>query len=133
MASRARGRCGPRCGQEVSPDRDAPFETLLRRLREAAGLTQDELATRAGLTAKGISDLERGARRRPYPHTMRALAEALQLSDHDRAGLIEAVPRRGATIDPAGTAADPARSASRPASGAREVASAFGPRRRSPR
>jgi predicted ATPase/DNA-binding XRE family transcriptional regulator len=108
----------------VSPDREARFGARLRRLREAAGLTQDELATRAGLTAKGISDLERGARRRPYPHTVRVLAEALQLSDHERAGLIEAVPRRDPSIDPAGTAADPARSASRAASGTREIASA---------
>ncbi|MGH3146314.1 MAG: helix-turn-helix domain-containing protein, partial [Rubrobacter sp.] len=47
----------------------SPFGTRLRRLRKAAGLTQEELADRAGLTARGISDLERGARKRPYPHT----------------------------------------------------------------
>ena len=35
---------------------------LLRRYREAAGLTQETLAQRAGLSARGISDLERGAR-----------------------------------------------------------------------
>ena len=68
--------------------------TLLRQLRDAAGLTQEELASRAGLTAKAVSALERGARKRPYPHTVRALAEALDLSDDERAALIEAVPRR---------------------------------------
>jgi DNA-binding XRE family transcriptional regulator len=47
--------------QQVSPDRNAPFGARLRRLREATGLTQEELATRAGMSAKGISDLERGA------------------------------------------------------------------------
>ncbi len=36
----------------------APFGARLRRLREAAGLTQEELAERAGLTAKGISGLD---------------------------------------------------------------------------
>jgi DNA-binding XRE family transcriptional regulator len=38
------------------------FATLLQRYRLAAGLSQDELAERAGLSARGISDLERGAR-----------------------------------------------------------------------
>jgi predicted ATPase/DNA-binding XRE family transcriptional regulator len=74
---------------------DAPFGARLRRLREAASLTQEELATRAGLTAKGISDLERGARQRPYPHTVRSLADALGLSEDERAALFAAVPKRG--------------------------------------
>ena len=58
----------------------APFGARLRRLREAAGLTQEELAQEAGLTARGISDLERGVRKRPYPHTVRSLSEALDLT-----------------------------------------------------
>ena len=74
---------------------DAPFGARLRWLRAAASLTQEELAVRAGLTAKGISDLERGARQRPYPHTVRSLADALGLSEHERAALFAAVPRRG--------------------------------------
>jgi transcriptional regulator with XRE-family HTH domain len=69
----------------------------LQRLREAAALTQEELAQRAGLTAKGISDLERGARRRPYPHTVRSLADALELAEDERAALFAAVPKRGGT------------------------------------
>ena len=73
---------------------DAPFGAHLRRLRGAAGLTQEELAERAGLTAKGISDLERG-RRRPYPHTVRSLADALGLSEEERGSLFAAVPKRG--------------------------------------
>jgi len=43
---------------------DAPlsqFGELLRRYREAAGLTQEELAQAAGLTAKGVGALERAA------------------------------------------------------------------------
>ena len=74
---------------------DAPFGAQLRQLREAASLTQEELAARAGLTAKGISDLERGARQRPYPHTVRSLADALGLSEDERTALFAAVPRRG--------------------------------------
>ncbi|MDQ3926428.1 MAG: helix-turn-helix domain-containing protein [Actinomycetota bacterium] len=72
-----------------------PFGAHLRQLREAAGLTQEELAARAGMSAKGISDLERGARQRPYPHTVRSLADALGLSVGERAALFAAVPRRG--------------------------------------
>ena len=72
----------------------ASFGERLRQLREAAGLTQEELASRAGLTAKAVSALERGERRRPYPHTIRSLADALGLSEHERAALAEAVPRR---------------------------------------
>jgi len=53
------------------------FGAQLRWLREAAGLTQEELAERAGLTAAGVSALERGHRRRPYPHTVRVLSAAL--------------------------------------------------------
>ena len=36
---------------------------LLLRYRMAAGLSQEDLAERAGLSRRGISDLERGARR----------------------------------------------------------------------
>ena len=43
----------------------------MRQLREMAGLTQEELAERAGLTGKGIASLERGRSRRPYPQTVR--------------------------------------------------------------
>jgi transcriptional regulator with XRE-family HTH domain len=39
------------------------FGSLLRRYRTSAGLTQEELAERAGLSRRGIADLERGARR----------------------------------------------------------------------
>src|SRR3712207_152412 len=65
------------------------------RLRDAAGLTQEELAERAGLTAKGISDLERGRRRHPYPHTVRSLADALDLSEDEHTALVSSVPSRG--------------------------------------
>ena len=78
-----------------------PFGTRLRRLRESAGLTQEELAAEAGLTARGISDLERGVRKRPYPHTVRSIAGALNLSEDDRATLLASVPRRSSIAAPA--------------------------------
>ena len=79
----------------------------MRRLRNAAGLTQEELAERAGLSAKGVSDLERGKRRRPYPHTVRSLADALGLSEDERGSLFAAVPKRGGAADLAAPAAVP--------------------------
>ena len=70
------------------------FGARLRALRDAASLTQEELASRAGLTAKAVSALERGERKRPYPHTVRSLSDALDLSDEQRASLLAAVPNR---------------------------------------
>ena len=71
------------------------FGSRLRGLREAAGLTQEQLALRAGLSPRAISALERGERRRPYPHTVRTLADALALSEEGRASLLATLPERG--------------------------------------
>ena len=51
---------------------------LLRRERLARGLTQEELAERARLSARAVSDLERGVKRAPRPDTLRRLAAALR-------------------------------------------------------
>ena len=82
--------------RDTAPQQGAPFGARLRRLREAAGLTQEELASKAGLSATAVSVLERGERRRPYPHTVRSLADALGLSEVERASLLAAVPKRSA-------------------------------------
>jgi predicted ATPase/transcriptional regulator with XRE-family HTH domain len=76
-------------------DTSAPsFGVLLRRYREAAGLSQEELAERAGVSAQAISALERGERRHPYPATVRQLAAALDLPEDDQGALLAAVPAR---------------------------------------
>jgi predicted ATPase/DNA-binding XRE family transcriptional regulator len=77
------------------------FGARLRRLREASGLSQEELAHRAGLSPNAIGTLERGERRRPYPNTVRALADALDLDDTHRADLIASVSTREAKISAA--------------------------------
>jgi predicted ATPase/transcriptional regulator with XRE-family HTH domain len=69
------------------------FGDLLRSYRERVGLTQEELAERAGLSAQGVSALERGLRRRPYLPTVRALADALGLTASERAAFASAVER----------------------------------------
>ncbi|HTD76920.1 MAG TPA: helix-turn-helix domain-containing protein, partial [Chloroflexota bacterium] len=74
------------------------FGELLRRYRIAARLTQEQLAERAGLSARGVQDLERGLRRSPYPDTTRRLAEALGLADHERAQLLGAVDAAGSSV-----------------------------------
>lgn len=73
----------------ISPLFGPTFASLLRRYREAAGLTQEQLAARAGLSARGISDLERGVRQSPRRETVSLLAGALELSSYQR-GLLEA-------------------------------------------
>ena len=68
------------------------FAAALRELRMRSGLTQEQLAERAGLSANAVSALERGERRHPYPHTVRALASALGL-DAEASSALEAVAR----------------------------------------
>lgn len=63
---------------------------LLKRYRMAAGLSQEALAQRADLSARAISDLERGLRRAPHTATLELLATALALSSHQRALLLAA-------------------------------------------
>ncbi|MER7247590.1 tetratricopeptide repeat protein [Kribbella sp. NPDC000426] len=60
------------------------FGVMLRHYRALAGMSQEALAQRAGLSRRGIADLERGARNSPYPDTARRLADALQLGPEDR-------------------------------------------------
>src|SRR5436309_2320822 len=66
------------------------FGDLLRTYRTAAGLTQEELAARAGMSPRGISDLERGVRRTPYRGTVELLVEALQLTSQQRLAFVKA-------------------------------------------
>ena len=81
----------------------ATFATLLRRLRTEAGLTQEELAEAAGLSARSVSDLERGVAQTARKDTARLLADALSLTGAARASF-EAVARGRAA---AGASAPP--------------------------
>jgi predicted ATPase/DNA-binding XRE family transcriptional regulator len=67
------------------------FAVLLQRHRVAAGLSQEELAERAGLSRRGISDLERGERRSPRLITIRRLAEGLGLDARTQSALLASV------------------------------------------
>ena len=64
----------------MKPGAPASFGGQLKAFREAAGFTQEELATIAGLSVHAVSALERGQRRRPHVDTVRALSAALDLT-----------------------------------------------------
>lgn len=66
------------------------FGALLKRYRTLAGLTQESLAARAGISVRAVSDLERGVNRAPRAATLTLLADALTLDPTDRAALIAA-------------------------------------------
>jgi predicted ATPase/DNA-binding XRE family transcriptional regulator len=61
------------------------FGVLLKRYRLAAGLSQEALAARASLSARTISDLERGIHGTPHPDTLELLSSALSLSSQQHA------------------------------------------------
>lgn len=65
------------------------FRHLVRRHRALAGLSQEALAERAGISRRGLADLEGGARL-PYPETARRLAAALELDAVEREAFIAA-------------------------------------------
>src|SRR5260370_25293947 len=69
------------------------FGTLLRRARRAAGLTQEEVAERAGVGVRTISDLERGVSHTPHTDTVALLAKALGLQGPDRDAFVAAAGR----------------------------------------
>ncbi len=57
------------------------FGVLLRRYRLASGLSQEELAQRAGLSVRALANMERGRTRRPYKRSVRLLAQAMALPE----------------------------------------------------
>src|SRR5262245_49287236 len=75
----------------------ASFGALLRHYRLAASLTQEALAERAGLSRAAITTLERGIRRAPRQETIELLADALELSEAERA-LLHRAARGGPTL-----------------------------------
>ncbi|HXM53844.1 MAG TPA: helix-turn-helix transcriptional regulator [Candidatus Dormibacteraeota bacterium] len=58
---------------------DDSFGSLLRAHREAAGLSQEALAARSGVSVETISQWERGLVKRPRRTTLKLLTDALRL------------------------------------------------------
>ncbi len=82
------GAMGPTAEQELT------FAGLLRQLRGAARLTQEELAEAAGLSPRSVSDLERGINRTARKDSARLLAGALGLDGDVREVFIAAARGR---------------------------------------
>ena len=93
-------------GKEAIGQGDVDFGLLLRAHRGAAGLTQDELAARAGLSTEAISTLERGSRRAPRAATVVCLAGALKLDPAQRAEFAAAARGWSEPIAPANGAGE---------------------------
>jgi predicted ATPase/transcriptional regulator with XRE-family HTH domain len=85
----------------MKPGPPGSFGAQLRALRASAGLTQEQLASIAGLSVHGVSALERGERRRPHVETVRALAGALDLTAAARDDLLRSAraPTERVAID----------------------------------
>ena len=66
------------------------FGRLLQRYRVAAGLSQEMLAERAGISTNAISALERGLRHAPHSATLDLLIAALKLDNDARLEVEEA-------------------------------------------
>lgn len=82
----------------MEQDRPPSFGELLRQHRRVAGLSQEALAERAGLSVCAISDLERGERRAPYSYTVQQLAVALGLTAVEQARLEGVIERRRGVV-----------------------------------
>ncbi|WP_457032997.1 helix-turn-helix domain-containing protein [Kitasatospora sp. P5_F3] len=70
-------------------ERGERFGRLLRGQREAAALSQEELADRSGLSARAIGNLERG-RSRPRAESIRRIVAALGLEGAPAAAMATA-------------------------------------------
>jgi transcriptional regulator with XRE-family HTH domain len=68
----------------MSTSRILSFGALLKHHRSRAGLTQEALAQRAGISDRAVRSIERGAQRTSHVQTVRLLADALGLSGQDR-------------------------------------------------
>ncbi len=78
----------------MSEDASGRVGELLRDHRREAGLTQEELAERSGLSVRSISDLERGGAHTPRRDTLAMLVRGLGLVGQARADFEASVERR---------------------------------------
>jgi transcriptional regulator with XRE-family HTH domain len=67
---------------DVTKEKKTLAHTLWR-YRMEAGLSQEELAKKAGVSQGAIAMIERGRRTRPYPSTLKKLATALEVQIKD--------------------------------------------------
>src|SRR5689334_747146 len=93
------------------------FGALLRDQRQAAGLTQEELAVAAGLSVRSVSDLERGVAQTARKDTARLLADALGLEGPARTEFEATARGRSLAAVPSAPGTGPATAPSAPGAG----------------
>lgn len=82
-------------GWKGNPVTDSsPFGQLLRSLRIGEDLTLEALSARSGVSARSISDIERGVSKSPQRRTVEALADGLRLDTAARHALLRAARAR---------------------------------------
>lgn len=93
-----------RCGNVVlvADEAGTALGRMLRRQRTEAGLTQQEVAERSGLSMRTVGNLERGSSRRPYPASVRRFARAVGMSGSAAEELIGLSRRRDRPADGGG-------------------------------
>src|SRR3989440_6675662 len=84
---------------KTSMQEQSSFGALLKHYRLAAGLSQEALAARASLSARTISDLERGVHAVPHTDTFELLTDALSLTDQQRTLLLASARPADAFVD----------------------------------
>ncbi|WP_433347077.1 ATP-binding protein [Microtetraspora malaysiensis] len=75
--------------EELPIPAPSSFAEALRRHRRAARLTLEQLAEASGVSARTLSDMERGRSTGPQQRTVTALAQALSLGEDDRKQFID--------------------------------------------
>jgi transcriptional regulator with XRE-family HTH domain len=79
------------------------FAEMLQAARQAAGISQNQLARRVGVDASYLNRIERGEREPPRREVVEALIEALELPGAEADDLLVAaghLPRALATLGP---------------------------------
>jgi transcriptional regulator with XRE-family HTH domain len=113
-------------------DLTSQFSTQLRRLRLKAGMTQEGLAERSGVSVRTIRGFETGERAGPRVATVRLLADALELQPDERDELLAAAAGHAPAKAPEPEHRPPASHVQRPADAladtADELAQAVGAR-----
>ncbi|SDP97543.1 XRE family transcriptional regulator [Lentzea jiangxiensis] len=71
----------------ILDDSSDPLKELLKGYRLRAGLTQEELSEKSGVSVRAISDMERGTAKSPQRRTIESLAPPLALTDEELAQL----------------------------------------------
>ena len=75
--------------------RSVSVGVLIGRHRRRAGLTQESLAERSGVSVRTLRDIERDRVRHPHAGSLHRLAAALGLSPEERDELLEVLDRSG--------------------------------------